>query len=80
MVVDRLFDRSNRVFRAVIGLVPTLTILSRPPGLLWEDRRVGAHLLRGVVGLIGTFGFCWALGVPAGSFFTRDGIRCNRLQ
>ncbi|MER8829235.1 DMT family transporter [Mesorhizobium sp. M0938] len=58
-------------FRALIGLVPTLAILLRPPGLLsLKTRRVGAHLLRGLVSLVGTFGFCWALAVmPLGATY-----------
>ncbi|MGK9231000.1 DMT family transporter [Inquilinus limosus] len=51
-------------FRATIGLIPTLVMLYRPPGLeALRTRRVGAHLLRGVVGVIGTFGFFWAFAV-----------------
>ena len=51
-------------FRASIGLIPTLVLLYRPPGLkALRTRRVGAHLLRGLVGVIGTFGFFWAFAV-----------------
>ncbi|MGK9164766.1 DMT family transporter [Inquilinus limosus] len=51
-------------FRATIGLIPTLVMLYRPPGLeALRTRRVGAHLLRGLVGLVGTFGFFWAFAV-----------------
>jgi len=51
-------------FRASIGLVPTLVMLLRPPGLqALRTQKVGAHLLRGVVGVIGTFGFFWAFAV-----------------
>lgn len=51
-------------FRASIGLIPTLVMLYRPPGLkALHTRRIGAHLLRGAVGLIGTFGFFWAFAV-----------------
>ncbi|RWN26444.1 DMT family transporter [Mesorhizobium sp.] len=58
-------------FRAVIGLVPTLAMLLRPPGLLsLKTRRFGAHLLRGLVSLVGTFGFFWALAVmPLGAAY-----------
>lgn len=58
-------------FRALIGLVPTLAILLRPPGLLsLKTHRVGAHLLRGLASLVGTFGFCWALAVmPMGAAY-----------
>ncbi|WP_395677719.1 DMT family transporter [Inquilinus sp.] len=51
-------------FRASIGLVPTLVMLLRPPGLkALRTQRVWAHLLRGLVGVIGTFGFFWAFAV-----------------
>ena len=51
-------------FRASIGLIPTLVLLYRPPGLkALRTRRVGAHLLRGLVGVVGTFGFFWAFAV-----------------
>ncbi|WP_292088757.1 DMT family transporter [Mesorhizobium sp.] len=58
-------------FRAVVGLVPTLAMLPRRPGLLsLKTGRVGAHLLRGLASLVGTFGFCWALAVmPLGAAY-----------
>ncbi|WP_352652965.1 DMT family transporter [Mesorhizobium sp. M0659] len=58
-------------YRAVIGFVPTLAMLLRPPGLLsLKTRRAGAHLLRGLASLVGTFGFCWALAVmPLGAAY-----------
>ncbi|MGL4960134.1 MAG: DMT family transporter [Inquilinus sp.] len=51
-------------FRASIGLIPTLVLLYRPPGLkALRTRRVGVHLMRGLVGCVGTFGFFWAFAV-----------------
>ncbi|MGO1081308.1 DMT family transporter [Inquilinus sp. CA228] len=51
-------------FRASIGLIPTLVMLYRPPGLkALRTRRVGVHLMRGLVGVVGTFGFFWAFAV-----------------
>jgi len=51
-------------FRASIGLIPTLVMLYRPPGLeALRTRRVGAHFLRGLAGVVGTFGFFWAFAV-----------------
>ncbi|MER8672156.1 DMT family transporter [Mesorhizobium sp. M0644] len=58
-------------FRAVLGLVPTLAMLLRRPGLSsLKTQRVGAHLLRGLVSLVGTFGACWAFAVmPLGAAY-----------
>ena len=51
-------------FRASIGLIPTLVMLYRPPGIkALRTGKIGAHLLRGAVSVIGTFGFFWAFAV-----------------
>lgn len=51
-------------FRASIGLIPTLVLLYRPPGIkALRTQRVGVHLLRGLVGCVGTFGFFWAFAM-----------------
>ncbi|MGO4125497.1 DMT family transporter [Inquilinus sp. YAF38] len=51
-------------FRASIGLIPTLVMLYRPPGLkALRTQRVGVHMMRGLVGCVGTFGFFWAFAV-----------------